>query len=279
MALSEMNHWRRALAVACIAIFVVSLMGGLLAAAVGGGGTLAVAASAHDDGHRASASSSSTTSSGGRHGRQSDPSASDGVPNAVVAQADKALLQLSDMPSGWASGGAAVAPSRTSPWSKQLASCADVAKSIAAIKPTKISSPDYTSSDQTLAMEDAISLYPTATEAQQAYTALDSTKTPRCMNRIGSEALRASVQNEAGSNATVGTVTIAPLAPGSYEAHETGYTVTIPLDSQGRQLTITSTLIDFVHGRFNEQLTFNGNGATFPPLLEVHLIRVAKAKA
>ncbi len=54
--------------------------------------------------------------------------------------------------------------------------------------------------------------------------------------------------------------------------------MTIPLVSGGRQLTITSTEIDFVHGRYDHQLTFNGNGLSFPPLLEVHLIRQVEAR-
>jgi hypothetical protein len=98
------------------------------------------------------------------------------------------------------------------------------------------------------------------------------------MNRIGSQALRASVQNQAGSGATVGNVTIAALAPDSYLPGQTGYTVTIPLVSGGRQLTITSTAIEFVRGRFVHQLTFNGNGVTFPALLQVHLTQLAEAR-
>ena len=57
---------------------------------------------------------------------------------------------------------------------------------------------------------------------------------------------------------------IAALAPGTYEANQTGYSVTIPLVSGGRQLTITSTEIEFVRGRFDHQITFNGNGVSFP---------------
>lgn len=276
MALSEMNHWQRTLMVAGIAVFVIALMGGLIAAAIGGGATLAVAASGH--GSRASAASERSS----RHESSLSSSSRSGggtaLPAAVVTHADHALTQLSDLPAGWTSGAAAAAPSQTSPWSKQLASCAGVSKGLAAIKPTKFSGPNYASSDNTLAVEDAISVYPTAAEAHADFVAVSKPKTPRCMNSIGSQALRTSIQDEAGAGATVGAVSIAPLAAGTYEANETGYQVTIPLVSQGRQLTITSTEIDFVHGRYVQQLTFNGNGATFPPLLEVHLIRVAKAR-
>jgi hypothetical protein len=197
----------------------------------------------------------------------------------VKTQAERDLLQTSDFPTGWVVGAAGAAPSRTSPWSKKLAACAGVSSAVAAIKPTKVSGPDYTSSDHTLAVEDSISVYPTAAQAKAAWKAQASAKTPTCMNRVGSQALRTSVQDEAGSSATVGSVSITALAPGTFEAGQTGYSVTIPLVSSGRQLTISSTEIEFVRGRFIHQLTFNGNGVTFPPLLEVHLVRQVEGRS
>jgi hypothetical protein len=172
-----------------------------------------------------------------------------------------------------------VATSRTSPWSKQLAGCVGVPSRIARIEPTKFSSPSYGSADHTAAVEDSVSVYPSAAQARAAFQAMANGKTPSCMNQIGGQALRASVQNQAGSGATVGSVSIAALAPGSYLRGQTGYTVTIPLASGGRQLTIISTAIQFVHGRFVHQLTFNGNGVAFPALLQVHLTQLAEARS
>jgi hypothetical protein len=241
-----------------IVVFLVALMGGLLAAAVGGGGSLAVAASSLSGGRTVSGSAQ--------------------LPAAVKAQAESSLVRPSDLPAGWVAGGA-VATSRTSPWSKQLAGCVGVPSRIARIEPTKFSSPSYGSADHTAAVEDSVSVYPTAADARAAFQALASGKTPSCMNQIGGQALRASVQNQAGSGATVGSVSIAALAPGSYLRGQTGYTVTIPLASGGRQLTIISTAIQFVHGRFVHQLTFNGNGVAFPALLQVHLTQLAEARS
>jgi hypothetical protein len=258
MALSRLNHWQRACAVMGIVVFLVALMGGLLAAAVGGGGSLAVAASSS--------------------GRASSASGSAQLPGAVKAQAENSLVRPSDLPAGWVAGGA-VATSRTSPWSKQLAGCVGVPSRIARIKPTKFSSPSYGSADHTAAVEDSVSVYPSAAQARAAFQAMANGKTPSCMNQIGGQALRASVQNQAGSGATVGSVSIAALAPGSYLRGQTGYTVTIPLASGGRQLTIISTAIQFVHGRFVHQLTFNGNGVAFPALLQVHLTQLAEARS
>jgi hypothetical protein len=241
-----------------IAVFLVALMGGLLAAAVGGGGSLAVAASS---------SSGERTASGSAQ-----------LPAAVKAQAESSLVRPSDLPAGWVAGGA-VATSRTSPWSKQLAGCVGVPSRIARIEPTKFNSPSYGSADHTAAVEDSVSVYPSAADARAAFQAMANGKTPSCMNQIGGQALRASVQNQAGSGATVGSVSIAALAPGSYLRGQTGYTVTIPLASGGRQLTIISTAIQFVHGRFVHQLTFNGNGVAFPALLQVHLTQLAEARS
>ncbi len=259
MALSRLNHWQRACAVMGIVVFLVALMGGLLAAVVGGGGSLAVAAS--------SSARSESSASGSAQ-----------LPASLNAQAERSLVHPSDLPPGWVAG-PAVATSHTSPWSKQLAGCVGVSSRIAGIKATKFSSPSYTSADHTAAVEDSVLVYPTAGDARGAFQAMANGRTPSCMNRIGSQALRASVQNEAGSGATVGTVSIAALTPGSYLRGQTGYTVTIPLLSGDRQLTISSTAIQFVHGRFVHQLTFNGNGVAFPALLQVHLTQLAEARS
>lgn len=261
MALSRLNHWERACAVMGIVVFLVALMGGLLAATVVGGGSLAVAAS---------------SSTGG--GSSSSGSGSDHPPATVTAQAQRSLVRASDLPAGWSTAGA-VTTSRTSPWSRQLAQCIGLPARIARIVPITLSSPNFGSADHTAAVEDTVSVYPTTADAKAAFGAMTNGRTPGCMNSVGSKVLRASVQNEAGSGATVGALQIAKLAAGSYLPGQTGYTVTIPLASGGRQLTITSTAIEFVRGRLVHQLTFNGNGVAFPSLLQVHLTQLAEARS
>ncbi len=260
MALSKLNHWQRACVVTGVVVFLVALMGGLLAAVTGGVGSLAVAASSSTSGGSASDSGSAQP------------------PAVVKAQAQRSLVHASELPEGWISAGA-VASSRTSPWSKQLAGCVGVPSRIARIEPTKISSPSFGSADHTAAVEDSVSVYPTAADARAAFQAMSNGKTPGCMNSIASQALRTSVQNEAGSGVTVGTVSIAKLAAGSYLPGQTGYTVTIPMVSGDRQLTIVSTAIQFVRGRLVHRLTFNGNGVAFPILLEVDLTQLAEARS
>jgi hypothetical protein len=201
------------------------------------------------------------------------------VPPAVAAKAKAALLTLASFPTGWLATTSVSGPSRIAPVSKQLASCIGASKKLATVKPVTYSSPDFTNPQKTLAVEDNVSLYTSAARAQAAHTAVASTKTPTCMNSLGSSALRSSIQQEAGSGTTVGTVSITSLPKGSLGAGQSGFEVSIPLKAGGKQLDITSIQVDFVEGAVAQQLTFNGNGTTFPPLLEVQLLQAAKARS
>jgi hypothetical protein len=142
-----------------------------------------------------------------------------------------------------------------------------------------MSSPVFTSADKTAALEESVSVYPTAAQALAEYKAIANAKTPGCISAVGAASLRSSIQSEAGSAATVGSVVIAPIPPGTLKPHETGLRVTIPISTSAGQLDINSTEVDFVEGRLFEQLNFNGNGNPFPPLLEVQLLDTAMQRA
>ena len=226
-------------------IFTLSLVGGLVASLSGG----AVAATAH---------------------RQRE------VARSTAGRGQRALLTLSDLPSGWTAAGTAAPATRTSPWSKQLASCVGVPARVATITPARISSPGFTSADHVFAVEDSVSVYGSAAQARAGYAAMADAKTPACMNTVGGAALRSGIQREAGSNATVGNVTIAGLQATTRPADSTGFTVTIPLVSGGRVLTITSTQVAVLDGSLVHELTFNGNGTAFPTQLEQQLVAAAR---
>ncbi len=95
------------------------------------------------------------------------------------------------------------------------------------------------------------------------------------MASLGAAALQTSIQAEAGHGAVVDSISIGPLPTGSLPAHETGFRVHIPLTLHGKNLTIDSTQVDFQKGTVLQQLTFNGNGAPFTPLEQVHLLQIA----
>jgi hypothetical protein len=258
-----MDNWRRAVVFALTAIFAVSLLGGLIANVAGGTGTLTPA--------RTTAHSSS------RAAVRNDARAPAGS-----AQGAAALLKLSDLPAGWAQNPGSTASSKTAAWSEQLASCVGVPAGVAKATPTKVSGPSFTSADRTLGVEDAVLVFPNDAQARAQFSAMNRSKTPGCMNRLGATALASTIQSEAGSGASVGAVSIAALGStivGPNKMHETGFTVTIPLTAGGRTLTITSTEINFVEGHVDQQITFNGNGVAFPPALEQQLVLSALGRA
>lgn len=137
-------------------------------------------------------------------------------------------------------------------------------------------SPDFTSSDKVLAVEDSVSIYPSAAAAQAEYAAMASAKTTGCLNSVAGPALQSNVQRRAIAGTTVGTVTFTSLPVSAAAQRVTGFNVAIPLARSGRALTITSTEVDFVQGAQLQQVTFDGNGTAFPVQLEEQLLVAAE---
>ena len=98
------------------------------------------------------------------------------------------------------------------------------------------------------------------------------------MNSVASSVLQKNIQTEAGSTTTVGVVTFAGLPTAAAALHMSGFTVSIPIASGGRVLTVTSTQVDFVSGALLHQVTFDGNGAAFPAPLEEQLLAAVQAR-
>ncbi len=268
MAREGMEHWWRAVVVTFAGIFVVSLLGGVIGNASGGSAP-AVPGQQHS---AATAGATRTAAAAG-----ADRGVPSAVPRQVVANGEAALLRIADLPSGWTSGARPVHPARVSQWSKRLASCVGVPARLADVKATKVDGPAFTSADKTLGVEDSVSVYASAAQARAQYAAMASARTPGCLGRIAGTALRSSMQREAGNAATVGAVSFAGLSAGASEHHMTGFTVTIPLASGGRRLTVSSTQVDFVSGTLLHQVTFDGNGAVFPAALAEQLLAAARA--
>jgi hypothetical protein len=257
MAETGWQDRRRAVLRAFAGVIVVSTLAGLLGDLTGGAFVLA-----------AQAQTLARRSGGQAH-----------VSQAATAEGNAALLELSDLPSGWVSGATAAAPVRVSPWSASLARCVGVHGSVTSVKPTKVDSPDFTSADRALAVVDSVSVYPSAAVARAAYGAMADTRTTSCMNTIAGPALQTAMQRESARGTTVGNATFASLPSGAAARHVTGFIVTIPLVTAGRQVVVTSTQFDFVQGALLHQVTFNGNGTTFPPELELELLAAAQHRS
>ena len=233
MAQEGMEHWRRAVRWTCAGIFVAALVGGLLGQLTAGGTALT------DGRVRSGQATTSTTWSSSANSANSAASATPttargaAVAAKTVAKGSAALLTLPDLPSGWTAGGTPAAPTRVTPWSTALARCAGVPARVAALAPTKVNSPDFTSADQVDAVEDSVSVYASAAQARAEYAALASSKTTGCMNRVASAPLQRNMQKEAGSTTTVGVVSFTDLPAAAAALHLTGFTVTIPIAAGG----------------------------------------------
>jgi hypothetical protein len=286
MAQQGMEHWRRAVRWTFVGIFAVALAGGILSRVTSDNSAFATIANQarHEAAntsrsavsHTSTSSSASAASSSASGSSASSSHKSAPVAPQTAARGTAVLLRLSDLPAGWTSGGTPVAPTRATPWSPQLASCVGIPSRLAKIAPTKVQSPDFSSADKVDAVEDSVSVYPSAAQAQAEFAAMAGSKTTGCMNRVASSALQKSMQQEAGATTTVGVVSFAGLPAGAATMHLAGFTVTIPIARGGRVLTVTSTQVDFVAGSLLHQVTFNGNGAAFPPVLEEQLLATVK---
>jgi hypothetical protein len=267
MAPNGREHWRRAVAWTFAGIFAVSLLAGLLAVVTRG--ALAVAPPA---GHAPHAGNTTAPTD---HGAGT----SSAVSPQIAAVGEAALLQLSNLPAGWVASATTTAPARVSPWSTPLARCVGVKARHAGRVPTKVDSPDFTSANQQLGVEDSVSVYATPTEARADYAAMANPRTTRCMNAVAGPTLEASMQHAATAGTTIGHVSFSALPAAATALHETGFTVSIPVAASGRVLAISSTQVDFVRGSLLHQVTFNGNGTTFPGTLELELLAAARSRS
>lgn len=203
------------------------------------------------------------------------PTGHDSKPPTPTQEAKAVLLTLAEMPAGWVATPVRGGPTHTAPLSGPMAKCIGVSSSVATVKPLKVGSPDFTAPDRVADVEDSASVYATVAQATSAYRAMANRRTPSCMGSLGAAALQTSIQAEAGRRAVVDSISIGPLPVRFVAAHETGFMVHIPLTLNGKNMTIDSTQVDFQKGKVLQQLTFNGNGAPFTPLEQIHLLQIA----
>jgi hypothetical protein len=265
MAQEGIEHWQRAVRWTFAGIFVAALAGGLVGQITRGSG-LPTAAGHPQQGTALAAGASVPASRSGT------------VSPVDAARGATALVQLTDLPAGWSSGQPPSGPTKVSPWSSRLAGCIGIPSKIAAVAPTKVDSPDFTSSDKVYAIEDSVSVFPSASVANAEYAAMADSRTVGCMNKDAGSTLQSTMQQAAGSGTTVGGVTFTALPAAAAADHLAGFSVIIPIARSGRVLMVMSTQVDFVSGALVHQITFNGNGAAFPAQLEEEVLSAAQAR-
>jgi hypothetical protein len=194
------------------------------------------------------------------------------------AQAKKALLVLSDLPKGWTSTKTAASTGGAFPGASQLASCIGVPSSIITANRPTADSPEFTNQAKSEAVDDSVTVFSSAKEAQAQYTALSSIKTPACMATLMNGTQKTQLQKAAGTGDTVGTITVAKIVPKNFAPHVTGFTVIIPISSQGQTVTVRTTEAFMVKGKVGHELRLTSYQSTFPASASKHLTKVAEGR-
>ena len=191
------------------------------------------------------------------------------------AQARKALLVLSDMPSGWTK---TKAPNNsTTPGAAQLARCIGVAKSLIAENPPSVTSPQFQNRGATLIVNDNVSIFPSAKNAAQEFASIANAKTPGCLTTLASGPLKAKMLGGIPKGVTVGAVLVSPIDAATFGAGTTGYSMSVPVTTNGVTVNLTVTQVFAVKGRLGQQVSFTSVGSPFSIGLEQHLSAVAVA--
>ncbi len=182
------------------------------------------------------------------------------------------------MPKGWTteSGSSGNNGSNNFPGVKQLAACIGVPSSLLSANPPEADGPYYQSKDQSLEVQDSVSVFPSLKNARQQLAAISNAKTPGCTATImNSAAIKSQITSSAGKGASVGTITVTPINPALYGTNTAGFTMVLPIKAQGISVIGHLTELYFINGRLGQNISFDAYGVTFPTSLAKHLTAVA----
>ena len=206
--------------------------------------------------------------------------------NAVSdeAQAKTHLLGLSDMPNGW-SAEKGTAGSGTSGYftgfglARQLAACIGVPTGVFSFNAPNANSPNYDNQDQSLQVQDTVSVFPSVTDTQAQVTAISSPETPGCMTAyMNSASAKSHLESSAGKGVNIGTVTVTAVDPSLYGKNTAGFTMNVPFSLSGNTVVVHFSFLYFNKGRLAHTITFTAYGTTFPTSLVEHLTSLAQGR-
>jgi hypothetical protein len=189
-----------------------------------------------------------------------------------MQQAHKALLRLSDMPSGWTKSKASNPNSNVG--DAQLARCIGVPTSIIAENPPSASSPQFENKSSGLLVDDQVTVFPSASNAAAELASVANPKTPGCMTQLAAGPLKAKLFGKTPAGVSYGTVLVSPTSRTAFPG-TAGYSMSVPLSEHGQIVNVTATELFAVKGRLGQQITFTSSGASFSIGLEQRLASVA----
>jgi hypothetical protein len=202
------------------------------------------------------------------------PGAAMANPSSSLAQAKKALLVTSDLPSGWTSTKSSDDNS-SFPGAAQLATCLGISSSIISDNPPTVNSPEFDSKSQLESVNDSVSVYSTAKGAQADHASLTNPKTPSCLTQSFNGSARSALESELGSGETLGTILVSRSPASEFAPGSANFTAFIPITAHGVTLNLELVVVDYVKGRDEQTVVFTSLQNPFPASLARHLTTVA----
>ena len=200
-------------------------------------------------------------------------SARAGAAPSQTAQARKALLVLSDMPSSWIKK---KSPNNNNTvGASQLARCIGVAQSLITENPPSVNSPQFQNRQGTLLVNDNVTVFPSAKNANQEFATVANAKTPACMTAVASGPLKSKFLGGFPKGVSAGTPLVSAIDPATFGTGTAGYSLSVPVTTHGVTINLTVTSVFAVKGRLGHQITFTSIGLPFSIALERHLSSVA----
>jgi hypothetical protein len=186
---------------------------------------------------------------------------------AEKSQATKALVTLSDLPQGWTSGPAPSTSAAGVSGSSQLARCIGVPTRLVADNPPREQSPIFTGQGGTELVQDTVSIYASAAEANAVYRVVANRKAAGCLSSLLNSA-------SATSKSPLRTTVARVESPRGTVAFTLGEKVT-----SGTTSTPTTTeVLYFFKGQYGNGLDIETSGKRAPAALVAHLLAVARAR-
>jgi hypothetical protein len=190
-----------------------------------------------------------------------------------LAQARKDLLVLSDMPSGWKSTKNPNTNSNLG--ATQLARCIGVAQSLITENPPSVDSRQFQNAQGTLDVTDNVTVFPSLKNAAAEMAIASNQKYPTCMTALSSGPLKAKLFGKLPKGTTVGTPLFSPVDPSAFGPGIVGFSMSVPITSQGVAINFNVIQLFVVKGRLGHQVMFTAVGSPFSLALEQQIMAVA----
>ncbi len=189
---------------------------------------------------------------------------------ADKAAAERAVLQLTDLPPGWR----AEPPEPESPddpdVARRLSECLRVDLALLEDEnPASADSPDFEAPGQE-EVQSSVGFVATTARAQELFSVLERPETPGCLAQAMSEVITRSLTRpqpgqQVPQGVTVGQVSVDRLSFPTIGERTVAFRAVIPVQAQGLRFPVYSDLVFALKGRAGAMTLFTDIGSPFPP--------------